>query len=228
MKELIWIVFSLTTLTCIIILAKRWGVGVIMSLVVACIIMANILASKIIYMFGFTVPAGVIVYALSFLLTDTLSEFYGKKHAVRAVFLGFIGNILFFAFTFIALKWPNAFGPDADAPFQTVLSMSFRITFAALITYLISQFHDVFAYDFWAKKTKGKHLFIRNNLSTLVSQTIDTFLFITISFWGIMPIKPLIIGQLVIKAIIAILDTASLYILKKWVFSAKEYHIYKG
>jgi len=80
-----------------------------------------------------------------------------------------------------------------------------------MVAYLLSQHHDVFAFQFWKNKTKGRHLWLRNNLSTMVSQAIDTVIFITIAFYGVMDIVPLLIGQYVIKLIIGVLDTPFIY-----------------
>ena len=229
MLELIWIIATLILVTLIASIAKKWGSSVLTGMVMICIVIANIFATKIIKMFGFVVPAGVIVYSVSFLITDMISEFYGKKTAIRTVFLGFLSNIFLVIMLLIVLKWPHAFGPEADGAFHTTLSFSVRITIASLITYLISQFHDVFAFDFWGKLTKGKYLWIRNNASTLVSQLLDTCIFISIAFWGgKMPIGKLIIGQFCVKVIIAILDTPFLYMMKKYVFDSTEYNVFNN
>lgn len=221
MYELIWILFTLITVSFAAIAAKKWGDEVLISFVVVCTVIANILASKVITMFGFVVPAGVIIFAVSFTLTDALSEFFGKDKAMKAVWIGFFANVLLFSLISIAVSWPHAFGEEAGEPFAEVMSLSARVTVAALFTYLISQSHDVWAYDFWKRKTKGRYLWVRNNASTIVSQIIDTILFITIAFAGIMPIMPLIVGQLVVKLIIAVFDTAFLYGLKAFVFTGE-------
>lgn len=228
MNEVLWIIGTLVVVTLTAAIARRWGPEIIFGIVAMCIVTANILATKIITMFSFTVPAGVIVYSISFLLTDALSEFYGKKHAIRAVFTGFLANVIYFGSLFVALRWPHAFGAEAGEAFQKTLSFSARITFASLLTYLISQPHDVWAYDFWGRLTKGKHIWLRNNASTIVSQTLDTFIFITLAFWGIMPVGKLIVGQLVIKIIVALLDTPFLCLMRFTIFKSPEYRVFKA
>jgi queuosine precursor transporter len=226
MYELIWIFLSLLVVSIGIILARKWGEGVLMALVVFCIVTANIFASKIIRMFGFTVPAGVVVYAISFLITDTLSEFYGRRIAVRAVLTGFFGSLVYFAFVMVVINWENAFGPEADAAFHETLRLSARITAASIVAYLVSQLHDVTIFDFWGRLTRGKHLWLRNNASTIVSQSLDTVIFVAVAFYGTMPIWPLIGGQLVVKAIVALFDTPFLYFLKYRVFTGEEYKVF--
>ena len=226
MFEIMWMMGSLLVAGVAAVLARSFGHEILVGLVAAAIVIANILASKLITMFGLTVPAGVVVYSISFFLTDTLSEFFGRKAAMKAVFAGFLGSLLYLGAVSVALFWPHAFGPDADQAFQATLALSARITVASLITYLISQFHDVWAYDFWGRRTKGKHLWIRNNASTLVSQTLDTLIFITIAFYGVFPILPLILGQLTIKLLIAVLDTPFLYALRAFVFKGEEFEVF--
>ena len=76
----------------------------------------------------------------------------------------------------------------------------------------MSQYHDVWAFNFWRRITKEKHLWLRNNASTLVSQAIDTFLFIFLAFYGVVPVIPLILGQYFVKLCIALLDTPVVYL----------------
>ena len=100
--------------------------------------------------------------------------------------------------------------------FLRILGMkqgAIRITIASIIAYFVSQFHDVWAFNFWRKITGKRHLWLRNNASTLASQAIDTTLFISLAFYGVMPILPLILGQYFIKVCIALLDTPLVYLL---------------
>ena len=178
--------------------------------------MANILASKIITFLWWSVPGGVIVFSTTFLLTDMISEFYGKKEAKRAVWAGFFASILYIFSTLIVMYWqPAPFWQNQEA-FASVLGLSFRITIASLLTYLISQFNDVYLYHWIKKKTKGKHLWLRNCGSTLVSQALDTVIFITIAFYGLFPILPMMIGLYVVKVLVALIDTPFLYIVRRF------------
>jgi len=115
----------------------------------------------------------------------------------------------------IAILLPAAaFWKDEDA-FTTILGIkkgATRITIASISAYLVSQYHDVWAFNFWRRITKEKHLWLRNNASTLVSQAIDTFLFISLAFYGVVPVLPLILGQYFVKLCIALLDTPVVYL----------------
>ncbi len=184
---------------------------ILISIFVGSITIASVLATKIINVFGFFVPAGVLAYSITFICTDVISEIWGKKRANQTVIGGFITLLFVLILVRISLIWPKAPFWDQEAAFQTILGSTSRIIIASFIAYLASQFHDVWAFHFWKKLTKDRHLWLRNNLSTAVSQFIDSFLFITIAFYGVMPIWPLILGQWVIKFAIAVLDTPVIY-----------------
>ncbi|MFH1649731.1 MAG: queuosine precursor transporter, partial [Candidatus Woesearchaeota archaeon] len=95
----------------------------------------------------------------------------------------------------------------------TVFSFTPRLVLASLVAYFISQFHDVWAFHAWKRRTKGKHLWLRNNASTIVSQFIDTVIVVVIAFYGVLPgLIELILGIWILKVIIAMLDTPFMYL----------------
>ena len=184
---------------------------IIISIFVGSITIASVLATKIIAVFGLFVPAGVLAYSITFICTDVICEVWGKKRANQTVLGGFIALLFVLILVRIGLVWPKAPFWNQESAFETVLGSTSRIIIASFIAYLVSQFHDVWAFHFWKKVTKDKHLWLRNNFSTAVSQFIDSFLFITIAFFGLMPIWPLILGQWIVKLAIALLDTPVVY-----------------
>ena len=190
--------------------------SVLATLFVTCLITANIITVKLISVWGWIVPAGVIAYPLTFLFTDVITELYGKKVASRVVWLGFGASILMVILVVGAkLLTPASFW-EGQAAYDSILGMVPRIVLASMIAYLVSQHHDVFAFSFWRQKTKSRFLWLRNNASTMVSQAMDTALFITIAFWGIVPNSVLVnmlVTQYVIKLAIAALDTPFCYLL---------------
>jgi len=211
---ILWILTTLLVVSFAAILAKKYGVEYLIGLMTALIIMANIFAAKIVTFGGFAVPAGVIVFSMTFLITDILSEKWGKETARKALWIGFYANVVFVLSILIVINWPAApFAAEFAEKFKEVLSLTPRIVIAGWVAYLISQNHDIWAFHFWKKKTKGKYLWWRNNASTIVSQLIDSVIFITIAFYGVFPILPLILGQWVVKIIIAILDTPFMYLI---------------
>ena len=110
-----------------------------------------------------------------------------------------------------SVSWPAApFWPN-EAAFKSILGSTSRIIVASFTAYLISQLHDVWAFHFWRRKTRARHLWLRNNLSTMASQFIDSAIFINIAFYGVLPVWPLIAGQWIVKMAIAVLDTPVVY-----------------
>jgi uncharacterized integral membrane protein (TIGR00697 family) len=184
---------------------------ILLSIFVGSITIASVLANKIINVFGLFVPAGVLAYSMTFLMTDAISEIWGRETAKRTVFGGFIGLIAVLLLIQISLVWPKAPFWKQEAAYQTIMGSTSRIIIASFIAYLVSQFHDVWAFHFWKKITGGRHLWLRNNFSTAVSQFIDSSLFITVAFYGVMPVWPLIWSQWLVKLAIAFLDTPIIY-----------------
>ncbi|MFW6030939.1 MAG: queuosine precursor transporter, partial [Halanaerobiales bacterium] len=150
---------------------------------------------------------------LTFALSDTLTEIWGKDRAKFVIKLGFAASVISAIMIKLAIMLPSApFWTNQEA-YQLILGSSIKIVVASMVAYLVSQFHDVWAFHFWKKLTKGKYLWIRNNLSTAVSQLIDTVIFITIAFYGTgSPIISMIIGQYTIKLIVAVFDTPLVYL----------------
>ena len=177
------------------------------------LVLAAILASKIVVVGPLVVPAGVLAYSLTFLITDVISEIWGKELAQKVVIGGFVTLVFVFVITSISILWPPAsFWPHQQA-YETILGSSARIMIASLTAYLFSQHHDVWAFHFLRRVTGERFLWLRNNASTIVSQLLDSVIFITIAFYGVMPLMPLILGQWVVKVGIAVLDTPLVYLL---------------
>ncbi|MBT9148808.1 MAG: Inner membrane protein YhhQ [Dehalococcoidia bacterium] len=191
------------------------------ALFVICLGTANILsAAKLISIFGFTVDAGIIAYPLTFLFTDIVCEVWGKRTATRVVWVGFFANMLMMLLIWIGGILPPSPQWGNQEAYQSVLGSVPRIVFASMAAYLISQHHDVFAFQFWRRKTRGRWLWMRNNFSTIVSQGLDTVVFGTIAFYGVVPLNVLvgeiILVQYIIKIAVALLDTPFCYLLVGW------------
>ena len=181
---------------------------------VTLLLVANIIAVKLISIGGWVVPAAVIAYPLTFLVTDTIAELYGRRTTTTVVWLGFLMNVLMVFLIYIGKIIPPASFWEGQDAYNKMLGSVPRIVLASMLAYLASQHHDVFVFHMWRKVTNGRHLWLRNNASTMVSQGIDTILFITIAFVGTVSVQVLfnmIIGQYIIKLVIAILDTPLCY-----------------
>ncbi len=176
-----------------------------------CLVGAAILAVKPVHLFGLTFPAGVLAYAVTFACTDVISEIWGKKRSQQVVLAGFFALAVFYGLAWLAIVVPPAGFWKGQPAFGCVLGSTLRIIIASLIAYLVSQMNDVILFHRIRVQTKGKWLWLRNNGSTMVSQAIDTVLFITIAFAGVFPLVPMMIGQYLVKLAIALLDTPVVY-----------------
>lgn len=184
------------------------------SIFITLLVVSNIIAGKVIMVGNLIAPAAVLCYALTFVISDTLSEIWGKEKTAYIVRIGFMVSIISAIMIKIAILFPSAPIWGNQKEFSLILGSNLRIVIASMVAYLVSQHHDVWAFHFWKNKTNGKHLWVRNNMSTLVSQIIDTVLFITIAFYGTgAPIITMIISQYIIKLVIALADTPLVYVL---------------
>lgn len=191
---------------------ERKAFTLLTSLFIGSLVIAAVVSSKIVNIFGFTAPAGVLAYSLTFIVSDVISEIWGKERANEVVQSGFIALIAAIALSFLALKWPAASFWQGQEAFQKVFASTPRIVTASLAAYIISQNHDVWLFHFIRRFTGPGHLWIRNNLSTIVSQLIDSTVFVTVAFYGVMPVTDIIIGQWVAKIVIALFDTPFVYL----------------
>ena len=209
-----WIILTLVSATTIVFLGEKYGYEITIGLFTGLIVTAQVLANKTVQILDFTVPAGVIVYSTAFLLTDVLAEFHGKQEAKKAVWSGFLASVVLVLAIKIAIAWPSAAFWKSQEAFTTTLGSTWRIVLASLGAYIVSQNTDVYLFHKIRSYTGEPKLYLRNILSTSTSQFIDSVIFIVIAFYGVMPVIPLIIGQYVVKLMIAALDTPFIYFIK--------------
>ncbi|MGI6083473.1 MAG: queuosine precursor transporter [Limnochordia bacterium] len=182
---------------------------------ITALLTSNVIAGKVVLLFGFlTVPAAVVAYVLTFLATDVINELYGKDRANEIVKIGFLAQLLAAGLIYLAAQMPVApFMPEMQESFLAVLGQNWRFVLASLTAYAVSQTHDVYAFHYWRRLTNDRHKWLRNNMSTLVSQILDTAIFISIAFWGQVPnLGQMIISQYVVKAVLALADTPFFYL----------------
>ncbi|MFV0430881.1 MAG: queuosine precursor transporter [Alphaproteobacteria bacterium] len=227
-NEILWLVMLLFNFGAILLAFRLWGrVGLLIFIPISAII-ANIQVLKTVDLFGLEATLGNIVYAGGFLVTDILTENYGKKSAKIAVAIGFFSLIISTVFMYLAIQFIPSSQDWAQESLKTIFGFLPRVTIASLAAYLISQLHDIWAYDFWKKKAPHmKFIFLRNNLSTMVSQLIDTIVFTTIAFtscFGLLKpvfednsiIISIFLTTYLMKWIVAALDTPFLYLATHW------------
>lgn len=198
---------------------KRDKLVLLSSLFAVSIVVANIASVKIMSIGPWVVDAGTLVFPITFLVSDTIAEVYGKRTAYRVVITGFICMLFaLFILTLANIAPPAPFWEGQEA-FEYVIGTVPRLVFASMTAYLISQIHDVWAFHFWRNLTRGRHLWFRNNASTAVSQAIDTSLFIVIAFGGTVAFSELIsmiVSVYLFKMAFAVMDTPFVYLLVGW------------
>ena len=177
----------------------------------ACLVAAAVLAAKIVRIGPVSIPAGVLAYCITFVCVDVINEIWGRRYANMVVLTGFIGLGLTFLLIWLALWWPAASFWHKEEEFRSILGMTPRIIAASMAAYVVSRFHDVWLYNLLKNRMHGRHMWLRNNLTTMLSQLIDTMVFITIAFYGVLPLLPLIAGQWAVKVLIALFDTPLVY-----------------
>lgn len=214
-NELLWLVLMLLSFIFLLICYRVFGKTGLYVWMGFAIVLANIQVLKIVQLFGVVATLGNIIYGTIFLVTDILNELYGAVASRRAVYLGFFATIASMIMMTVCVYFVPHASDFANDSLTTIFTIVPRIAIASLIAYAISNIHDVWAFNFWKKKTKGKYLWLRNNLSTMVSQLIDSVIFSCIAFLGLFPFDVFIqimISTYLFKWITAALDTPFLYI----------------
>ncbi len=189
--------------------------GIFIASLVTCNLIANKFVTVDLGFKVFIVSAGILPYPLTFLVTDILSELYGQKKTNAVVFSGFIASLFVLSFLWLGGQF-NAIPSSIvnDETYNAVFQNAWRLIAASMIAYLFAQFIDVKIFHFWKRLTKGRHLWLRNNGSTIASQLIDTTLVIAILFIGVWDsgqIISAIIDGWMFKMLMAFIDTPIIY-----------------
>jgi uncharacterized integral membrane protein (TIGR00697 family) len=178
--------------------------------------------TKFVHLGPFDIPAGLLAYPFTFLATDLICELYGKKRAQNLVLVGFGMNVFMLFLMWLGHTLPDASGVSgATSTFETVWSFMKPNVVSSMIAYLIAQTVDVHLFHFWRRVTKGKHLWLRNNGSTMGSQMIDTFTILTILYVSgglgadidsVAKLIPLMLSSYAFKVVFALADTPLFYL----------------
>jgi len=209
---------------------------VLAALFITSLVVSNLIFQKFFYWnpfgwFRFEISVGILPYPITFLITDIISEIYGKKKANQVVVTGIFAS--FFSILIILLADMSSAIPNSpvdNETFTNVFGLSVLAVLASMIAYLFAQFIDIRIFHFWKKKTKGKHLWLRNNFSTFASQFIDTSTVVgLLCVFEILPWEifgKLLFSGFLFKVIVAALDTPLLYLAVY--FFRKRFHLKKG
>lgn len=202
-------------------MGRNWLYGYI----AVCIVLANIFVTKQITLFGIPATGGNVLYGSIFLATDLLAEHFGKREARQAILLGFGAALFYLIMSQFILKFsPSPDDWGAAEGMATIFDFAPAIVLASLMAYLISQFHDIWAFHWIREKTGGRYLWLRNNGSTWVSQLIDSVVFSILAFLVLPILFPsaealpfdivvgIIISTYFLKILVAAIDTPFLYL----------------
>ena len=197
------------------------------ALFITSLVVSNLIFQKFFYwypvdieIFGtklFEISVGVLPYPITFLITDLISEIYGKKKANQIVVAGIFASFFSMGIVFLADSLPaTEWSPVDNSLFSTVFGNTAIAVFASMMAYLLAQFIDIQIYHFWKRLTHGRHLWLRNNFSTFLSQFVDTLtiLILLCSFdiiaWD--KFTGLLVAGFLFKILIALFDTPFLYL----------------
>jgi len=220
-QELLWFTTLLLDLTATVMLYRLFGKTGLQVAIATAIILANLQGPKLTVIFGVETTLGVIFYSSIFFATDVLSENYGKAEANKAVRMGFAVSVIVLVMMSLALLYlpsdrPNtaAFSNDIHQAFATILNFTPRFIAGSLLAYIVSQSFDVWAFHRIRLWTGERWLWLRNNLSTMASQVVDTAIYSLVAWWGTVDlVTALKLGaaKYVFKLVIALLDTTFIY-----------------
>lgn len=183
---------------------------------ISALVMANIIGiSKFVNILGLKIPVGVLPYPATFLATDLISELYGRKRANFVVFVGFVASIFIIVMVTLGQIAPTASITGDPGLYEGIYGYMIRGTLASMAAYLTAQFVDVQLFHFWKRLTRGRHLWLRNNASTMTSQLVDSSAVILFTFWGSMGALEMIqtiFYSYIFKFFAALLDTPLAYL----------------
>ena len=170
---------------------SHWFI-VVVALFVTCLITANIIAVKLISIFGLVLPAAIIIFPISYVLGDVLTEVYGYRQARRVIWLGFFCNLILVVGILLGQILPAASFWDGQSAYERILGYAPRILVASFLAYLVGEFSNSFVLAKMKIATNGRWLWTRTIGSTLVGQGLDSLVFITLAFVGTLPLTALV------------------------------------
>ncbi len=214
------IVFALVNFSLFLIFYRLFGKAGLYAWIGVATIIANIQVVKTIEMLGIVMTLGNTIYGTIYMTTDLLNEKYGEKYARKGVWFGFTTLIM----TTIIMQFVLLFTPQAEdiaqGALETIFGLMPRIVAGSMIAYLVSQYLDVKIFSFLRKYFPKRHqLWIRNNGSTMISQLVDSFIFVSIAFIGVFSTEiwmQILISTYLIKFVITIASTPFIYIARSF------------
>jgi uncharacterized integral membrane protein (TIGR00697 family) len=197
--------------------ARRFErIDALVALYVTLVLISNIAAAKVIgydlFVIQVFAPAATLLFSVTFLLTDIVTEKFGRAESQRMIYIACGAQLAFLVFAYLVLHAHGApFFTDQTA-FQTVLGAVPRLAAAGFVTFFISESLDAYLYAWFRRLTHGKYLWARYVFSTIPAMLLDSALFVTLAFWGTgAPLLSLIVGLTVVKWLVGVVDIPFMY-----------------
>jgi len=192
---------------------------IITALFITCLITANIIAVKVVSIGPFILPAAIVIFPLSYIFGDILTEVYGFRMARQVIWLGFLCNLIFVIFVRVGQTLPSASFWTGQGAYETILGYAPRLLLASFLGYLAGEFANSFVLAKMKILTRGRWLWSRTIGSTIIGQALDTSIFIIIAFWGIPSLAKMILfhwaAKIIIEATLTPLTYVTVNYLKK-------------
>src|SRR3989339_131635 len=190
----------------------------LIGLYVTFVLVAQILAAKIsVFDLGFKTfygPSGVLVFSITYLLTDIVNEKFGRRETQKMILIAFVSQVAMVFFFWLGVQFPPAPFWTMQATWEQIFNLVPRITLASWIAFLLTSNLDAYVYAWFKKVTKGKHLWARSVFSSLPTLFLDSLIFIPLAFLGTMPIVPLVLGQTAVKWLVGLVNIPFIYLNK--------------
>lgn len=207
---------------------QSFKLSILSAIFVSALLLSNIIGVKIISIFGVNMSVSIFIFPLTFLILDAITEVYGKQKSQEILYSSLSALLISMAAIALAVYMQPAGRFTNNAEFITIFQSSLRIMFASVIAFLISQTNDIFSFSVIKEKTHGRFLWLRNNVSTIISQFLDTTLFMFIAFYQMTPrfdvayIFALIIPWWLVKIAFSFFDTPFIYLIVAWLRKGKK------
>jgi len=200
---------------------SSWFIMVVM-IFITCLITANITAVKLVNIFGFVLPAAIVIFPMSYIFGDVLTEVYGYRQARRVIWLGFFCNLIAVVAIWLGQILPPASFWEGQAAYERILGYAPRLLMASFLAYLVGEFANSFVLAKMKIATKGRWLWTRTIGSTLVGEGLDSLVFMTIAFVGTIPMMALVtailtqwLAKSIYEAAVTPLTYAAVHFLKR-------------
>jgi uncharacterized integral membrane protein (TIGR00697 family) len=187
---------------------------------ITCLITANIVAVKLVDIAGLILPAGIVIFPISYIVGDVMTEIYGYRRARRVIWLGFFCNLVVVVGIVIGQALPAAGFWDGQAAYDRILGYTPRLLIASFIAFLVGEFANSYVLSRMKVATQGRWLWARTISSTLVGQGLDSFIFIFIAFWGTSPESALLsamVTQWLVKVVYEAAVTPLTYVVVNFI-----------